>query len=387
MIAFAMLLCGDAPAFAEPVSNPTQDAVAGARVFGAKGCVKCHSIDGLGGKIGPDLARIQRNRSFYDLAAALWNHLPGMAERMREFAVRRPALSPAEAGDLIAFLYTLDYFDAPGNPAAGKRLFAEKKCIACHQVNGVGGVVGPELDSARQYASAMFVAAAMWNHGPNMTEAMRERGVARPSFGGNELGDLIAYLKSAGAEKSGPSLNLFPGDPERGRRLFTDHRCIECHSAGGGGGKIGPDLAERAVHLSMTQFAQAMWNKAPAMTAAMKQRRIAVPRLDAQHMADIVAYLYSVRYFARPGNAERGRALAAQKGCLACHGLDTEKIGPALSRVKGLDSPETVVAAMWNHSFIGARASEQQKSLWPQFRPEEMADLAAFLQTVGRGKT
>jgi cytochrome c2 len=356
-------------------------------VFGAKGCSKCHSIDGLGGKIGPDLGRIQRARSFYALAAAMWNHLPGMAERMREFNVRRPSLSPAEAGDLIAFLYTLNYFDPPGNPQAGKRLFAEKKCIVCHQIGGVGGVVGPNLDSVKQYSSAIFVAAAMWNHGPDMAQTMRERGIARPTFSGTELIDVIAFLKSAATDKTESTLAVLPGTPERGRRLFADKRCVECHSVAGQGGKVGPDLADKAIQRSMTQFAEAMWNKAPAMTAAMKTRRIAVPRLEAEDMADIVAYLYSVQYFARPGNPKNGRELATQKGCLACHSIDAEKTAPALSRVKGLDSPATVIAAMWNHSFIAERPGAGQKKLWPQFRPEEMADLAAFLQTLGRGKT
>ncbi len=137
----------------------------------------------------------------------------------------------------------------------------------------------------------------------------------------------------------------------------------------------------------MTQLAEAMWNKAPAMMAAMKSRKIAVPRLEAEDVADIVAYLYSVQYFARPGDPKKGRELASEKGCLACHSIDGEKATPALARVKGLESPATVIAAMWNHAFLTEHRIEGQKVLWPQFRPEEMAHLAAFLQTLGRGKT
>jgi cytochrome c2 len=173
--ALAVLLSAERPVFAQPLFSPTQDPVAGSYVFGSKGCSGCHSIDGVGGKIGPDLGRARGTRSFYDLAAAMWNHLPGMAERMREFKIQRPSISPGEAGDLIAFLYTLNYFDPPGNAQAGKRLFSEKKCIVCHQVAGVGGVVGPNLDSLKQDGSAIFVAAAMWNHGPTMAEAMRAK--------------------------------------------------------------------------------------------------------------------------------------------------------------------------------------------------------------------
>jgi cytochrome c2 len=388
--ALAVILSAERPVFAQPLFSPTQDPVAGSHVFGSKGCSGCHSIDGVGGKIGPDLGRARRTRSFYDLAAAMWNHLPGMAERMREFKIQRPSISPGEAGDLIAFLYTLNYFDPPGNAQAGKHLFSEKKCIVCHQVAGVGGVVGPNLDSLKQYGSAIFVAAAMWNHGPAMAEAMRERGIARPTFSGSELVDLIAYLKSAAPDKTEGPLTILPGTPEQGRRLFADKRCIECHSVAGQGGKIGPDLAARSLQLSLTQFAEAMWNKTPAMTAAMRFRKIAVPRLEAAEMADIVAYLYSVQYFAAPGDPKRGREVATQKGCLACHSVDSaggNKTAPNLTQVKGLDFPQTVISAMWNHSFIDARRLKGQKILWPQFSPEEMADLAAFLGTLGRRRT
>src|SRR5262249_58898228 len=58
-------------AWAQPASSPSQDPLAGSRVFGAKGCVKCHSVNGVGGKIGPDLANSTRPQSFFDLATAM----------------------------------------------------------------------------------------------------------------------------------------------------------------------------------------------------------------------------------------------------------------------------------------------------------------------------
>ena len=288
VLALAMALVLPRPSSAQ-VYTPSQDPLAGSRVFGTKGCAKCHAVNGIGGKIGPDLGRIPRPRSFYDLATAMWNHLPRMAARMQQLGIARPYLDVQETADLIGFLYTLNYFDAPGHAEVGQRLFAEKRCIMCHQVGGSGGVVGPNLDVLKPLSSPIFVAAALWNHGPQMIDAMRARGIERPSFTGAELRDLIAFLAPGSAGPQEGPLYVLPGRPDAGRRFFVEKRCIECHSAGGPGGRVGPDLTERAVRRTPIDFAAAMWNKAPAMLAAMTPRGIGVPQLSAEDMADILA--------------------------------------------------------------------------------------------------
>jgi mono/diheme cytochrome c family protein len=342
-------------------------------------------VNGVGGTVGPDLGRIPPPRSFYDLAAAMWNHLPKMAEQMRRFGIDRPPLDPRETGDLIAFLFTLDYFDLPGSVENGKRLFAGKKCIVCHQVGGTGGVVGPNLDFLKQYGSAIFVAATMWNHGPAMAEVMRAKRIERPTFEDTELLDLIAYLKSAAPAPAEGPLYVLPGRAAEGRRLFVEKRCADCHGVGGQGARVGPDLAERGLHRSLTQFAAAMWNKAPAMLEAMKARGIAAPQLQADEMAELLAYLYAIQYFAQPGDPSRGRERLATKGCLSCHSLSGAggKLAPDLAQVKGLDAPAAVISALWNHGFVMAQRAERQQVAWPRLGSEEMADLVTFLASVG----
>ncbi|MBI4011101.1 MAG: c-type cytochrome [Candidatus Rokubacteria bacterium] len=387
-IAAVLALVTLGPAGAQPLFSPTQDPIAGSRVFGEKGCVKCHAVKGVGGKVGPDLGRLPRPRSFFDLAAAMWNHLPRMAERMRRLGIARPRLDARETGDLIAFLFTFDYFDPPGNVPAGRRLFTEKKCVVCHQVGDVGGVIGPNLDFLKQYGSPIFVASAMWNHGPAMAEVMRAKGIQRPTFKDAELLDLIAYAKATSRLPVAGPLYVLPGRASEGHRLFVEKRCSDCHGVAGKGGGVGPDLAERGVHRTLTQFAAAMWNKAPAMVAAMKGRGVPVPQLTAEEMADIVAYLYAVQYFAVPGDRQRGARLANEKGCFGCHGVQARdgKAPADLAQVRGLDSPAAVVAALWNHSFIGAPPTDRPPPRWAEFRPDEMADLVAFLRSLSGGR-
>jgi mono/diheme cytochrome c family protein len=372
-------------AWAQPVFSPSQDPLAGSRVFGVKGCVKCHSINGVGGKVGPDLARRLRPHSFYDVATAMWNHLPRMADRMKQLGITRPQLTAQEAGDLVGFLYTLHYFDPPGNTAAGRQLFSEKKCIVCHQVGGTGGVVGPNLDSLKQFASPIYVASAMWNHGPAMAEVMKARGVERPTFTAQELRDLVAFLAPAtGGAPEGP-LYVLPGRPELGRELFVEKRCIQCHSVGGVGGQVGPDLVALGVRRSPVEFAATIWNKAPAMMAAMATRNITVPQLRPEDMADLVAYLYSVRYFASGGSVPKGWLVASNKGCLQCHGVSGERGKPAsdLTRAKGLDSSAAVLAALWNHTVVTSRVAGQRLE-WPMLKADEMADLVTLLESISQ---
>lgn len=372
------------PCASQVLPGPAQNVLAGSRIFGARGCVKCHAVRGMGGDIGPDLGRSHGSRSFYEFAAQMWDHLPAMSRRMRELSIERPHLDPWELGDLVAFLFWLDYFDRPGDPETGERLFASKQCIVCHQVGEVGGVVGPSLDFLRQFGTPIEMAAALWNHGPAMTELMREQGVRRPTFSEKELSDLFAYLKSLSATPPEASVYVLPGRVDRGRQWFAEKRCIDCHSIGGQGATVGPDLAEVGRRRSPIEFAARMWNKAPGMLAAMQARRLMVPEISAQDMADVVAYLYSLEYFGRSGDASRGRRLLGNRGCLECHSLAGrgERLAADLARVTTLDSPAAVVAALWNHMLVTVPASARGTITWPRLRADQMADLTAYFQSL-----
>jgi mono/diheme cytochrome c family protein len=380
-----LLLWALQPAYAQERWGLTQNPLAGSQVFGSKGCVKCHSVNGLGGTLGPDLGHVAERRSLYDLAATMWNHLPRMEQRMHELGIERPQLSEREAGDLVAFLFTLDYFDPPGDPDAGEQLFDEKKCVMCHQVGVHGGVAGPSLDHLGQYGSPILVAAAMWNHGPGMQAMMEDKGIERPTFSGSELTDLISYLESISPPSLAGPLYVLPGDANEGRVTFEEKGCAGCHSVRGVGGREAPDLARREVSWDLTQFAAAMWNKAPGMTAQMRTRGVQVPQLGAGEMADLVAYLYSVRYFAESGDVQVGRRLLRSSGCLTCHSMNGQGANAAgnLAESTGMASSAEVISALWNHA-VYTEAGDSLAVPWPVLSAEEMADIAAFLQTPRR---
>ena len=384
-LVFLAVLGGVDGAVAQPLFLAGQDPAAGARLFIDKRCERCHAINGKGGTVGPDLGKAPRPRTFYDLAAGLWNHAPKMAVRMREMGIARPTLTPQESADLASYLFTVSYFDRPGNADAGRRLFTSKQCVSCHQVAGRGGRAGPRLDALKTYASPIALAAAMWNHGTVMAATMEQKGVARPTFKGRELIDLIAYINRASPTAPIGQLYILPGRAAEGLHLLIDKRCVECHSISGKGeGAL--NLVDREAHKSLTEFAAAMWNKLPAMTREMAKRSITVPPLRPEEMADIVAYLYSVRYFAEAGDARNGVILATYKGCLACHALYSEQGKPAsdLTRSQAITTPPGSLSAIWNHSFIADPRPPAQQTPWPTFTGREMADLMTYLGSLKR---
>jgi mono/diheme cytochrome c family protein len=365
---------------------PDWGMLAGFDVFSRKGCGKCHAIRGVGGGPGPDLGRLAGAKGYFDIAAAMWNHLPRMGARMREARIERPQLTGREVDDLIAFLFTAQYWDELGDPKVGATLWSAKGCASCHSLGGTGGTVGPSLDALKRANSPVLVASALWNHGPRMADVMKERGIPRPTFQGKELVDLIAYIVAASKDTSTETLQVVPGTPERGEKIFAERHCSTCHAVGGKDGKVGPDLGQAGQHTSLTSFASRMWNHGPSMWARMKERRLEVPRLTGQDMADILAYLYVSHYFDRSASAARGQKLVQDKGCLGCHSVRGKggKAAADFASSNVVKSTAGVVAGMWNHSGLMEASAQRQQVAWPALSSIELADVTAYLTSLAK---
>jgi cytochrome c551/c552 len=359
------------PAQAPP--TPAQNISAGASVYGAKGCGGCHAINGIGAALGPDLATIAAP-SLNALVSAIWGHLPQMAGRFAAAGTDPPHLDAWEAADLMAFLFWAASASPVGSPDTGRALFAEKGCVACHQVGNVGGVLGPRLDGSAARFSSIELAAALWNHAPAMGAEMVSRGVRRPTLSGSDLDHLVAYLRASGDATAPPAIHALAGRPDAGRALFRERGCIRCHRVGAEGGDVGPDLS-RAAPRQPAAFAAAMWNKGPRMTAAMRSTNIRIPSLTGADMADLVAYLGTFQYLAGAGSAARGAAAARAGGCTACHSLN------ALTAMRGMTGRSAVIAALWNHVRLPA---DTLRRAWRPITPEQVADLMAYFERRGQ---
>jgi mono/diheme cytochrome c family protein len=132
-----------------------------------------------------------------------------------------------------------------------------------------------------------------------------------------------------------------------------------------------------------------MWNHAPAMTAKMREMKIDAPQLSGQQMADIVAYLFTSRYFERAGSARRGESLVRSKGCLGCHAVAGKgaTVGGDFARSTLVGSPDSLVAGMWNHGAAMEAQAGKRQVAWPELKGAELRDIAAYLATLSRTRS
>ncbi len=222
-----------------------------------------------------------------------------------------------------------------------------------------------------------------------MAAMMQAQRVPRPAFEGNDIPDLLAYIRSVG----GGTERVYtpPGSPKRGEELFTEKRCVECHAIRGHGGKVGPDLGAK-LKGSLARIAGTMWNHGPKMWAKMAERGIEVPSLTEVEMADLISYLYFFQFIDPPGDAKRGWAVYREKRCGTCHvaaGAGKPVAPPLAEVVEKLGTPLEVITEMWNHAGKMEEKTVEENVAWPVLKGGEMADLIAYLLSVrgGSGST
>jgi mono/diheme cytochrome c family protein len=365
----------------------TENPFAGGRIFFDKHCIKCHSIQNIGGDTGPDLGDISLG-GFSDITSELWNHFPRMNEAFRNEDLVWPELDSTETKELITFLYYLNFFDQASNPEMGKRLFHEKNCNRCHSVGGKGGDIGPKLDKFQNNYALASITAALWNSGPKMIATMVEEKVPRPLFQKRDVVDILAFIRNDGLSDRTEKLYLPPANPVAGKELFNRKGCVRCHAIRGKGGKIGPDLAARNLKGSLTAILSEMWNHGANMWPLMKTKGIKFPNFTPRQMSDLISYIYFLDFDDLQGNDRRGKEVFSEKKCKTCHipgKPGEETIGPDLAQA-GLESPFDIVSAMWNHAPSIEERMAEENIRWPLLEWDEMRDMIAYILVINGGQ-
>lgn len=342
------------------------NSASGAGLFQTLSCIQCHSVNGKGGTLGPDLGRgIDRDFTPASLAATMWNHAPAMWSAMRERSVEAGDLNEQAAADLLAYFYSSHFFDKPGDAGRGKHLFSDRHCASCH---GLTGPIVPEAKPVSQWESIgdpIALVDAMWNHAANMRLEFAHRKLAWAELTSQELADMLVYLRNLPAERAVPSgFEITSG--AGGAALFQSKGCAVCHV-----GKL--QLPPLLKNKTLTDIAVEMWNHQPRMAPSP-------PQLTVDDMRELVSYLWAGRFFTDSGSPAAGERVFTSKHCSTCHN-DASSGAPPLTGGHRSFTGATMISALWHHGprMLGRMRS---KSLaWPRFDAREMSNLIAYLDS------
>ncbi len=347
------------------------DSERGQGLFVTLSCIQCHSVNGHGGTVGPDLGRIvDRGFTPASLAATMWNHAPTMWPKIRARGLEIGNLDEQAAADLFAYFYSARFFDKPGDAARGKKVFETKHCAVCH------GLTEPKLPQAKPVRSwqstghPMALVNAMWNHVSLMDTEFKKQHVTWSALTSQDVSDLLVYVRNLpSVHPVTPGLKVASGS--RGEQVFHSAGCANCHQ-----GKLA--LPPRLVGRTLTDIAVDMWNHGPRMAGK-------APQLTLDEMRDVVSYLWAGAFFTPAGNVAAGRRVFKAKHCADCHTTGANG-APSLDRVKGSLSAAGMVSALWRHGPKMLHTMSTKGIAWPTFSAPEMANLIAYLNTTGGAK-
>lgn len=360
---------------AEPLDDPELVA-AGRRLITLARCVVCHDI-------------------------------PGIEELL-------PAHDPAPA-------------PPPGSFAALSR---ERRCLACHRMDGRGGSYAPDLTAVGDRLREDWIAGFL--ESPNMIRPLSQQ-MPRFNLNPREARTAAAFLASYASSKPGapePAVTWTAQSLERGRAAFEDRGCAACHTTGlTPGGGVGPSLEGLADRMRPAQVRDHLLDPhavdplsaEPAyalaageaddlsgflLSLSARSDSTAVPPAERPELADQDGGLTATGG-ARLPSGNINRRLQARRSvmqtpsgvyghyCEHCHGSDgsgngrlwASELTPAPADLRSFDGDEAqLVAAIRDGS-----AARGRSSLCPPWgytlSPSDITRLARHIRTLGAGIT
>ncbi|MFA6237430.1 MAG: c-type cytochrome [Bacteriovorax sp.] len=210
----------------------------------------------------------------------------------------------------------------------------------------------------------------------------------------------------AGCVKCHSGVELIPGATvlNEGRMAIEKNGCYACHKIEGWGEnkrKPGPSLLKIAGKVDKEWFKSWVWepksfNKHAKMPAFFRQSNNSKPefvRLNVTEVNAIAEYVwdkskpYAATETFRPGNAENGKKIISEVGCLGCHGVDgledqSNKVkayaGPWLSGLGSKVQPD------WLVTWLKKPNHYQEDTIMPSLRltDGEANDIATYLLSL-----
>ena len=404
--------------------SPKGFAKQGRTLFLESRCVSCHSIEGRGGDIAPELSRISSKLYPERMVRIIQNpHKLWSRSQMPIFG-----FSNAEIQNIVTY-FVEEYIDlgltenevaretrlvAKADKARGRELIEEYGCTGCHtQLKGVKerGEIGPELttigsvhiahlDFGDIHVSLQNRTVPNWLYNKVLNPKLFKAGLKMPDFSFNhsDAEAVTTYLLSLKIEETPPSYSLALGEPPstyapQGAfgKILDKYRCLVCHMINGKGGTMAPNLSQEGSRVKKKWLEHFM--KAPdTIRPILPERMVVFKILDSEDEA-LYDYFKTTLVDDRVEDlAERvkkmdlndpkmillGKKLYYEKyACNACHEINLKGglIGPDLTKVGQRLRAQWVVYYLYNPKAFVVRSVEPVYKLTDR----DVEALAAFL--------
>jgi mono/diheme cytochrome c family protein len=311
----------------------TEDEIkTGKRLFVEKGCASCHGLNGVFPQkdFGPDLTALgAKNASELEFSKSKIEHnlVSYIQSKLQDpVSVNPAARMPQynwEPADLDAVTAALLSQTGPAAASALQRLVLPKKdasfqpvgafaqvyerykCYACHRFNGYGGTLAPDLSYEGSRAQKKWIADFLKN-----PQTIRPTLILRmPQFNMSVKDAAIAaeYLamvvqKPDVDPESVDARQFSPAMVSLGKELYeVKYQCQSCHTIGGTGGYVGPNLNNAGNWLTPTWIEAWLRNPQALQLGTIEPRR----NFTDDEIRALTAYLMTLKTDIKPQTTAR----------------------------------------------------------------------------------
>jgi mono/diheme cytochrome c family protein len=322
-----------------PLGAPTAEEIQlGRRLFLEKGCASCHVVEGLPAQndFGPDLSALgAKNVSQLDFGTSA---IPRNLISYIQAKITDP-LSVNPAARMPQYHLTPDDLDAvttallgmTGTPAASgmEKLIVSKrepefhavgefgkvyeryKCYVCHQFDGFGGTLAPDLSYEGSRANREWLIRFL-----KSPQTLRPTLVLRmPQFNmsdheANVIADYFGMvLQHEQVDPTSVEVREFtPQMAALGKELYdVKYQCQACHTVGATGGYVGPSLSDAGDWLTPAWIEAWLRDPQALVPGTIEPRRA----FTDNEVKALTAYLLTLRN--APGHNAPGTAAGGEK--------------------------------------------------------------------------
>jgi mono/diheme cytochrome c family protein len=387
-------------------------------------CVSCHTVEGKGGKTGPELSRVsskayaQRLFKVIKDPHALWSE-----SKMPIFG-----FADQDIGNMVTFMVK-EYIDLEldeetaaeqiqlvnnASRERGLELLVKQGCIGCHsKIEGVKelGELGPDLttfgvvhisflDFGDKKVPHKDRTVPNWIYNKIKTPRLFKEGLKMPDYYFNEeqAAAITTYTLSLKGKEVPASYTLpigeHPSDyaPQGAfGKILDKYRCLVCHKINGKGGEVANDLSQEGSRVQkawIKHFMKAPDTVRPLLEERMTQFKILDPEDEAVYeycrttlvndKVEDLTELVSKMPLGDPDLIREGEKLYYEKyACNACHQILGKGglVGPDFTAVDKRLRPEWVVYYLHDPKAFVKRSLEPVYG----FTDKEIEALTAFV--------